>query len=75
MTAQDIRINEVVSSNSNYFDEDLDTTDSKYDKDSEQIEVEFNSGVKIFGGWSRAKDQRSLSIFARGEYSTPFLIL
>ncbi len=28
----------------------------------------YNAGVKIFGGWSRALDQRSLSIFARGGY-------
>ena len=28
----------------------------------------FDGGVKIFGGWSRALDQRSLSIFARGQY-------
>lgn len=41
-----------------------------YDKDSGQIEVEFNAGIKIFGGWSRANDQRSLSIFARGQYGT-----
>lgn len=32
--------------------------------------VAFNAGVKIFGGWSRANDQRSLSIFARGKYGT-----
>lgn len=30
----------------------------------------FDAGVKIFGGWSRAHDQRSLSIFARGRYGT-----
>ncbi len=30
----------------------------------------FNAGVKIFGGWSRASDQRSLSIFARKQYGT-----
>jgi len=41
-----------------------------YDKDSEQIEAEFNAGVKIFGGWSRANNQRSFSIFARGQYGT-----
>ena len=28
----------------------------------------FNAGVKIFGGWSRALDQRSLSLFARKRY-------
>ena len=26
------------------------------------------AGVKIFGGWSRGQDQKSFSIFARGEY-------
>jgi len=26
------------------------------------------AGVKIFGGWSRGQDQKSLSVFARGEY-------
>ncbi len=30
----------------------------------------FDGGAKIFGGWSRAQDQRSLSIFARGRYGT-----
>jgi len=30
--------------------------------------VALDAGVKIFGGWSRAHDQRSLSIFARGRY-------
>ncbi|MCB0637432.1 MAG: CotH kinase family protein [Lewinella sp.] len=30
--------------------------------------VAFNAGAKIFGGWSRANDQRSLSIFARNRY-------
>ena len=30
--------------------------------------VEFNGGVKIFGGWSRANKQKSLALFARGQY-------
>lgn len=31
--------------------------------------AEFNAGVKIFGGWSRGQNgQRSLSLFARGQY-------
>tara|TARA_B100000787_G_C16196725_1_gene301450 strand:+ start:186 stop:3650 length:3465 start_codon:yes stop_codon:yes gene_type:complete len=31
--------------------------------------AEFNAGIKIFGGWSRGQnDQRSLSLFARGQY-------
>ena len=25
-------------------------------------------GVKIFGGWSRGQGQKSLSLFARGQY-------
>ena len=28
----------------------------------------FDAGVKIFGGWSRALDQRSLALFARSSY-------
>lgn len=28
----------------------------------------FDGGIKIFGGWSRAQDQRSMSIFARNKY-------
>ena len=28
----------------------------------------YNAGVKIFGGWSRGQEQKSLSIFARGRY-------
>jgi hypothetical protein len=34
----------------------------------------FDAGVKIFGGWSRANDQRSLSIFARSRYGTDEII-
>ena len=30
--------------------------------------VSFDAGIKIFGGWSRAQDQRSFSFFARGKY-------
>lgn len=30
--------------------------------------VAFDAGVKVFGGWSRAFEHRSLSIFARGVY-------
>lgn len=30
----------------------------------------LNAGVKIFGQWSRANAQKSLSIFARGRYGT-----
>ena len=33
-----------------------------------QAFYEFDAGVKIFGGWSRAFNQRSLSIFARKQY-------
>jgi len=43
---------------------------SFYDKDTKKIEVEFNAGVKIFGGRSRIRDQRPFSIFARGQYGT-----
>ena len=39
---------------------------SLYEQD--ELTIEFNAGTKIFGGWSRALDQRSLSIFARGQY-------
>ncbi len=30
--------------------------------------VEFNAGVKIFGGWSRAHAQKSLALYARSKY-------
>lgn len=40
---------------------------SFYETDG-QLGVSFNAGTKIFGGWSRAQDQRSLSIFARNQY-------
>ncbi len=43
---------------------------SFYDKSTKDIKTSFNGGVKIFGGWSRAREQRSLSIFARGKYGT-----
>ena len=32
------------------------------------LEADYDAGVKIFGGWSRALDQRSLSLFARRQY-------
>ncbi|MHB0755468.1 CotH kinase family protein [Polaribacter sp. M15] len=39
-----------------------------YENDSDEI-AEFNGGIKIFGGWSRGQnDQRSLALFARGQY-------
>ena len=40
---------------------------SYYEKDN-KLGIEFNAGVKIFGGGSRANDQRSLSIFVRNKY-------
>ena len=40
---------------------------SYYEKDN-KLGTEFNAGVKIFGGGSRANDQRSLSIFTRDKY-------
>lgn len=33
-----------------------------------ELGVAIDAGVKISGGWSRANDQRSFSIFARGRY-------
>jgi len=32
------------------------------------LNIAINAGAKIFGGWSRAFDQRSFSIFARKKY-------
>ena len=32
------------------------------------LEADYDAGAKIFGGWSRAQDQRSLSLFARNQY-------
>lgn len=43
---------------------------SFYNKDTKKVEVEFNAGVKIFGGRSRIRDQRPFSIFVRGKYGT-----
>jgi len=40
-----------------------------YEEDN-TIGINFDAGIKIFGGWSRSKDQRSFSLFARGEYGT-----
>ena len=40
---------------------------SYYEKDN-KLGTEFNAGVKIFGGGSRANEQRSLSIFTRNKY-------
>ena len=33
----------------------------------------LNCGIKIFGGWSRANEQKSLSVFFRNEYGDPEL--
>ncbi|MBN1995991.1 CotH kinase family protein [candidate division KSB1 bacterium] len=30
----------------------------------------MNAGIKVFGGWSRGRDQKSVSIFARAKYGT-----
>lgn len=38
-----------------------------YEADGE-LGVELDAGVKIFGGWSRSREQRSLAIFARSRY-------
>jgi hypothetical protein len=38
-----------------------------------ELGVALDAGVKIFGAWSRANDQRSMSIFARGRYGFPKL--
>jgi hypothetical protein len=38
--------------------------------EDDDLKLNFNGGTKIFGGWSRAHDQRSLSIFARSRYGT-----
>ena len=35
---------------------------------SGELGVALDAGVKIFGAWSRANDQRSMSIHARGRY-------
>ena len=33
----------------------------------------LNCGIKIFGGWSRARPQKSLAVFFRNEYGDPVL--
>ena len=40
---------------------------SLYNEDG-SLETGFNAGAKIFGGYSRGNDQRSLSLFARSQY-------
>lgn len=35
-----------------------------------ELGTSFDAGIKIFGAWSRANDQRSFSIFARSQYGT-----
>ena len=40
---------------------------SFYEEDG-TLEVKLDAGMKIFGGWSRSNDQRSISIFARSRY-------
>ena len=42
---------------------------SYYKSETSEVEAEFDGGLKIFGGWSRGQNpQRSLAIFARGQY-------
>ena len=42
---------------------------SFYDSETNEIQSEFDGGLKIFGGWSRGQNaQRSLALFARGQY-------
>ena len=36
--------------------------------ETDGIHFSFDGGIKIFGGWSRANDQRSFSLFARSKY-------
>ena len=33
-----------------------------------ELEIEFNAGIKIFGGYSRGNAQKSFAFFARGQY-------
>ena len=33
-----------------------------------ELEIEFNTGIKIFGGYSRGNTQKSFAFFARGQY-------
>ena len=40
-----------------------------YDLDG-KLQTDATAGVKIFGGWSRANEQRSFSLFARSVYGT-----
>jgi len=42
---------------------------SYYEPDG-SLGTSFDAGIKIFGAWSRANDQRSFSIFARSQYGT-----
>ena len=40
-----------------------------FHENGKDTSVSFNAGVKIFGGWSRGQNgQRSMSLFARGQY-------
>ena len=42
---------------------------SYYNSETNEVESEFDGGLKIFGGWSRGQNaQRSLALFARGQY-------
>ena len=42
---------------------------SFYDSETNEVESEFDGGLKIFGGWSRGQNpQRSLALYARGQY-------
>lgn len=61
-------INERPYFNANFWqDWERDIHFSFYEESGE-LGIALDAGVKIFGGWSRAHAQRSLSIFARRQY-------
>lgn len=56
-------------SNQNYYQREWerDIHFSFYDENKE-LGTEFDAGIKIHGGWTRRYEQRSLAIYARGQY-------
>lgn len=57
----------------NFWDDrEVDVHFSFFDENG-QLGAALNAGVRIFGGWSRAADQRSLAIMTRNAYGSAWI--
>ncbi|MCA9730952.1 CotH kinase family protein [candidate division KSB1 bacterium] len=59
--------------NSNFWQDWEKPAHIEFFEDDKQHGFSIDCGIKIFGGWSRAADQKSLSLFFRAQYGTSTL--